>query len=124
LGGDLEHEPLCFGAATLLGLPSTLRFQNQSVRMIVHTSLGGDDVRVKLTNGCGAARLVIGAATVGIRNTGARVLPGTQRPLRFAGQTPISIPGGSTVTSDPVGLTLPPRTALTLPLRPRTRTIP
>src|SRR2546425_788460 len=113
-----------FGAVTLLGLPSTLRFQNQSVRMIVHTSLGGDDVRVKLTNGCGAARLVIGAATVGIRNTGARVLPGTQHPLRFAGQTAISIPGGSTVTSDPVGLTLPPLSDLTITLYLPTLTVP
>jgi len=122
--GTWSTSPLCFGAATLLGLPSTLRFQNQSVRMTVHTSLGGDDVRVKLTNGCGTARLVIGAATVGIRDTGARVLPGTQRPLRFAGQTAIRIPGGSTVTSDPVGLTLPPLSDLTITLYLPTLTVP
>jgi lysophospholipase L1-like esterase len=92
--------------------------------MIVHTSLGGDDVRVKLTNGCGTTPLAIGAATVSIRDTGPRVLPATQRTLRFGGQTALSIPAGSTVTSDPVGLPLPPLSDLAITLYLPTITVP
>ncbi len=75
--------------------------------MVVHTSIGGDDVRVRLTNGCGSTPLQIGAATVGLRDAGPRIHPGTDRRLRFGGRRSVSIPAGSTATSDPVGLALP-----------------
>ena len=60
--GTWSASPLCFQAATLLGLPASTRFDNQSVRMIVHTSIGGDAVRVRLTNRCGSAPLEIQVA--------------------------------------------------------------
>jgi len=114
--GTWSTSPLCFGPATLLGLPASTRFDNQSLRMVVHTSLGGDTVRVRLTNGCGSAPLEIGAAAVGIRESGARIHPGAARTLSFAGQPTARIPPGSTVTSDPVALALPPLSDLAITL--------
>ena len=122
--GTWSASPLCFRAATLLGLPPSTRFDNQSVRMVVHTSIGGDKVRVKLTNGCGSTPLEIGAATVGIRDTGARVRPATNRTLRFAGRPSVTIPAGSTVTSDRVKLAVPALSDLVITLYLPTTTLP
>ena len=122
--GTWSTSPLCFQAATILGLPASTRFDNQSVRQIVRTSIGGDTVRVKLTNGCGATPLEIGAATVGIRDTGARIRPGTGHTLSFGGQPSVSVPAGATVTSDPVALALPALSDLAITLYLPTVTLP
>jgi outer membrane protein assembly factor BamB/lysophospholipase L1-like esterase len=122
--GTWSTSPLCFQAATLLGLPASTRFDDQSVRMIVRTSVGGDAVRVKLTNGCGSTPLEIGAATVGVRDTGPRIRPDTDRTLRFAGQPSVTIPAGSTVTSDAVELALPALSDLAITLYLPTMTLP
>ncbi len=114
--GTWSTAPMCFRAATILGLPRTIRFEAQSIRMIVRTSLGGRGVRIKLTNQCGDAPLEIGGASIGIRDIGPGVHPDTARALRFAGEASVAIPAGSTVTSDPVELALPPLTDLAITL--------
>ena len=115
---------MCYQAATLLGLPKTLEFDNQSVRMIVHTSLGGSAFRVKLTNLCGTTPLSIGAASVGIQDTGASVQPETARSLTFDGQSAVAIPAGAAVTSDPVELALPALSNVTITLYLPDQTVP
>src|SRR5262249_26781309 len=121
--GTWSASPMCFQAAALLGLPRTTRFDDQSLRMIVHTSIGGDAVRVKLTNACGSTPLEIGAATVGIRDSGASVRPPVRR-LRFNGQRSIAVAAGATVTSDPVDLTVPALSDLAITLYLPTATLP
>jgi lysophospholipase L1-like esterase len=58
-------------------------FENQTLRQIVHISLGGDAVRVKFSNVIGAVPLTINAATVGIRASGANLERGTLRHPSF-----------------------------------------
>jgi len=101
-----------------------MRFDDQSVRMIVHTSIGGAAVRVRLTNLCGTDPLTIGAATIGISATGPRLQPGTMRPLTFAGEQAVAIPPGRTVTSDPVVLALPALSDLTITVHLPDATLP
>lgn len=105
--GAWSTAPMCFQAATILGLSRTLQFADQSVRMVVRTSIGGSSIRVKLTNQCGDAPLEIGAATVGIRDEGASIRPGTIRALRFDDRPSVTVPAGAVVTSDPVELDVP-----------------
>ena len=45
---------------------------NQTLRQIVHTSIGGDRVRVVLSNAFGTAPLEIGAADIALREQGIR----------------------------------------------------
>src|SRR6202158_3021170 len=87
---------------------STLTFNNQTLREIVHISIGGNRVRVRLTNAFGADLLVIGEAHVAIRSTGSSIVPGTDRALTFGGQTSLRIPPGAPVISDPVNLHMNP----------------
>ena len=115
---------MCLRAAKLLGLPETTVFEDQSIRMIVHTSVGGARVRVKLTNQCGDGPLAIGAATVGLRDSGASIRAGTNRALSFDGRSSVAIPAGSTVTSDPVDLDLPALGDLAITLYLPEETVP
>lgn len=82
-------------------------FTDQTLRLIVHISIGGNRVRVRLSNEFGATPLRIGAARIGVRASGSDVAPGTDRPLTFSGNTAITIPPGAPLLSDPVELNVP-----------------
>ena len=56
---------------------------NRTLRQIVHVSLGGDRVRVVLSNTFGTAPLEIGAARIALRAEDAAVLGPSRRPLTF-----------------------------------------
>jgi hypothetical protein len=86
------------------GLASTTGFNNQTVRMIVHTSIGGDDVRVRLSNAFGTKPLVIGAAHVVLHSGGGAIVRESDRALTFGGVPSTTIPAGALVVSDPVEL--------------------
>ena len=77
------------------------------MRQIVHTSLGGERVRVRLSNAYGTSALVIGSAHVAISAGGASISSGTDRILKFNGSPTIAIPAGALAVSDPVALDVP-----------------
>ena len=93
------------GAPQLLG-PAT-RIQDQTVRQIVHTSIGGSGVRVAVTNLFGSQPLEIGGAHIALRVDGASIDADTARPLQFGGQSTVTIEAGSMVVSDAVELDVP-----------------
>jgi lysophospholipase L1-like esterase len=81
---------------------------NQTLRQIVHTSIGGDRVRVVLTNAFGTRPLAIGGAHVALRDTGSMIIVDSDRPLTFGGVVTVTIPPGALILSDPVSLKVPP----------------
>lgn len=82
-------------------------FTNRTLRQIVHVSLGGNRLRVRLSNAYGKAPLVIGEAQVALQQSGASTVIGSNRVLTFNGQAGITVPAGATVVSDPVALQVP-----------------
>jgi lysophospholipase L1-like esterase len=86
---------------------NTQTFTDQTVRLIVHTSIGGTRVRIRLSNEMGTTPLRIGAAHIALRAAGADIQAGTDRPLTFSGFPGITIPPGAPVLSDPVDLNVP-----------------
>ena len=62
------------------------RINNQTLRQIVHTSIGGSRVRVAFTNRYGVGPLMIGTAHVAIRDSDETIVAGTGRRLTFDGQ--------------------------------------
>ncbi len=52
-----------------------IHFNAQTIRQVVHTSLGGDRVRVRLSNTFGTESLVIGAAHVALSTGGSAIVP-------------------------------------------------
>ena len=79
----------------------------QTIREVAHVSLGGDQVRVRLSNDFGAAPLTIGAAHVAISTVGAGIQQGTDRVLTFNGHGSVTIPPYSHVVSDGAELKVP-----------------
>jgi lysophospholipase L1-like esterase len=95
---------------------NTQTFTDQTVRLIVHTSIGGNRVRIRLSNELGSTPLRIGAARVALRAGGADILADTDRPLTFGGNASITIPSGAPVLSDPVDLNVPALSDLAISL--------
>jgi lysophospholipase L1-like esterase len=96
------------------GVP--LEFSGQTIRQIVHASIGGTQVRVRLSNAYGASPLHIGAARVGLRTTGASIAERSDRVLTFNGSASMTIPVGALAISDPVDLRVPDRADLAISL--------
>ena len=87
------------------GLANT-GFNNQTLRQIVHISVGGRKVRIRFST-FGANAVLIGAAHVAVQSEGATIDPGSDRTLTFGGKPSIIIPPGALVLSDPVNLCVP-----------------
>lgn len=100
------HAPLPFP-----GLPPTPVFENQTVRMVVRPTIGGDRVRIRLSNVFGTAALKIGAAHIALA-TKTGVLPDSDHAITFGGNGVVSIPPGAPVLSDPVDLKVLPFTEI------------
>jgi len=83
-------------------------FSNHTLRMNVRASLGGDTVRVRLSNAHGARPLAVGGARIALRERGPDVVRGSDRALTFGGEERATIAAGSLVISDPVAFPLAP----------------
>jgi lysophospholipase L1-like esterase len=82
-------------------------FHNQTVRMIVRTSIPGRRVRIALSNAFGAEPVVIGAAHIAVQEKGSEIAPGTDRALAFNGKPGCTIRPGAVMLSDAVDLAIP-----------------
>ena len=106
--GDL-HWVGTWTTAQVAQVPSaTNHIADQTLRQIVHTSVAGSAVRVRLANTYGTAPLDIAAAHVALRAAGAAIVPGSGRMLTFGGSPSIRMVPGATVVSDAVDLEVPP----------------
>jgi lysophospholipase L1-like esterase len=83
-------------------------FNNITLRMNGRLSLGGNMLRVRLSNAHGTKPLTIGAAHIGLRADGPAIIAESNRVLSFGGDRSAVIAAGSLVVSDPVELTVPP----------------
>ena len=93
-----------------------LVFHDQTLREIVHVSIGGDTVRIRLSNAFGAQPVEIGAAHLAVRASGSGIVPGTDHALTFSGRPRIEIPAGAVVVSDAVPVKVAPAADLAISL--------
>jgi len=99
---DAVHIPLPFP-----DLPASPVIDNQTIRMVVRPTLGGERVRIRFSNGFGTTAIVIGAAHVALLSKGAQIIPESDRVLTFSGKASVSIPPGAPMLSDPVDFKVP-----------------
>ncbi|MRW92729.1 SGNH/GDSL hydrolase family protein [Duganella sp. FT80W] len=83
--------------------------QALSLRQVIRASVGGDSVRVRLSNAQGTAPLIVGTVRVARWAGVAAIEPGSGGVLTFAGQPHVTIAPGESVLSDPLAM---PVTAL------------
>ena len=94
--------------------PATLN--NQTLRQVVHVSLGGTRVRVVLSNAFGTQPIAVEAAHVGLRVQESGVAPALVKPMTVSGEKAFTILPGATVVSDPVEIGVPPLTDVVVDL--------
>lgn len=85
-------------------------------RLVVRTSVGGRDLRVRLSNAFGERPVTIGPVYVGTAAAGAEVGAGTNRPLTFDGAPSVTIPPGGAAHSDPLSGRFPAQADLAVSL--------
>jgi lysophospholipase L1-like esterase len=89
------------------GDPTVTGFDDQTVREIVHTSIGGSALRIHLSNSFSDQALTVGAVTVGAEGSG----PDLAAPpvaVTFHGDRGVRIPAGGNAISDPVPMRVAP----------------
>ena len=104
-----------WGAPLVSANPATtIQIRNQTLRQITHISIGGDQVRVKLSNRWGTTPLVVEAAQVALRSADQNIVPKSSRPLTFSENPSFTIPAGAEVLSDWVEFEAPDLTDLAI----------
>jgi len=93
-----------------------MQLYDQTVRLVVRTSVGGERVRIRLSNEYGDRPLVIGAAHIAVRDSAASIVPASDRTLTFGGRPAVRMLPGAVVLSDPVALAVPPLQDLAISL--------
>jgi lysophospholipase L1-like esterase len=81
---------------------------NQTLRMNPRVSIGGDRVRVRISNAYGVRPLLVGEAWLGLRDKGPGVMPDSHKRLTFGGAESTTVAAGSFLVSDPIAFELPP----------------
>jgi lysophospholipase L1-like esterase len=82
-------------------------FHDETLRLVVHVSVGGRAVRIRLSNTYGDQPLRIGKVRIARRTADAAIDPATDRALTFGGRASVTIPAHSDATSDAVDLEVP-----------------
>jgi lysophospholipase L1-like esterase len=105
----LDHAPIPAGF-------SLISFSNVTLRQIVHVSVGGGAIRVRLDNTYGDGPLTFADAHAGRAGAGGAIQAGTDRPLTFAGAPSVTVAQGAEAFSDPVRLDVPAQADLAISL--------
>jgi lysophospholipase L1-like esterase len=89
-------------------LPPSPGLANNTLRQIVRVSIGGTQLRLRLSNEYGTAPVTLNAVHVAKAMTGSSIDTSTDVALAFNGAPSVTIPAKQTVTSDPFDFALAP----------------
>ncbi len=89
-------------------LPPAPGLSNNTLREVVHMTLGGSKLRVQLSNAYGNSPVTIKAAHLAVSKGGSAIDPATDKALTFKGGTSITIPAKEAVYSDTLDFNVKP----------------
>jgi len=95
-------------------MPPSPGLANNTLRQVVRVSIGGEKIRLKLSNEYGNGPLEIKAVHLAQAAGAHRIKPGTGLIITFNGEQAVTIPPGTTVVSDPLAYSLPPLTTMAI----------
>lgn len=81
-------------------------FTDQTIRMVVHSSVSGSGARITLSNRYSATPLDVGAVDVAVQASGGEATRGTTRNITFGGSHHVTIPAGEEAVSDVVPISV------------------
>ena len=95
-----------FPPTAALGIEDIRIYARQTVRQVVRLEVGGNHLRVRLTNELGLTPVKIGAVHVALSSPNGVTEPETDHLLTFNGRQDAEIPVGQALVSDPVEMTV------------------
>jgi lysophospholipase L1-like esterase len=81
---------------------------DQTIRLVVTPHLGGQVLRLHVSNRFGAKPVALARAFIGLEQAGPSVVAGSNHPVTFGGQATLTMAAGGEAVSDPVGLAFKP----------------
>jgi lysophospholipase L1-like esterase len=90
------------------GVPPPPVFKDQTIRMVIRPEIGGERLRLRLSNAFGNAPLRIESVHVAPSLQDARIAPVSDHVVTFSHSTAVEIPVGSPILSDPVEMRVQP----------------
>jgi lysophospholipase L1-like esterase len=109
--------------AAVQGWGYSAGFDDQTVRNVIYPSVGGDQIRLELTNVFGRVPLKVGRVTVAVEGPRG-ALGGPVYPVTFSGRASVQIPAGAQLLSDPVAMPVAAQRELTVSIYLPSRTGP
>jgi lysophospholipase L1-like esterase len=109
--------------AAVRGWGYSAGFDDQTVRDVIYPSVGGDQIRLELTNAFGHMPLRVGHVTVAAEGPRG-ALAGPVYPVTFDGRASVQIPAGAQLLSDPVAMPVAAQQELTVSIYLPSRTGP
>jgi lysophospholipase L1-like esterase len=118
--GTLWHWVGSWSAAQQLPEPSNQLPEpfahDATIRQTVHLSLGGQTIRVRISNAYGTTPLHLTAVHVARPSAPGIIVPQSDTPLTFAGRADVTVPPGADYLSDPLAFPVAPYADLTISL--------
>ncbi|MET8829277.1 SGNH/GDSL hydrolase family protein [Streptomyces sp. NPDC004610] len=110
-GTPARHEVVTWGASAQ---DVGTAVADRAFRLVVRTSVGGDNLRVRLSNAFGDRPVTFDHVRAGRQKNGAELVRGSNKPLTFDGARSVTVPAGEWVYSDPLPGKLPAGTDLVI----------
>jgi lysophospholipase L1-like esterase len=95
-------------------LPPAPGLANNTLRQVVHVTIGGKQLRAHFSNVYGTNAVVMNSVHVALSTGASAIDPTTDRPLTFKGAASTILPPGEAAWSDPLNFDLPPLTNLAI----------
>lgn len=90
-------------------MPPKPGLSNRALRQVFRVSIGGEAIRLKLSNEYSDSSITIKAATIALSTGGSQIDEKSMRPLTFNKSKNISIKANGTILSDPIDFKISPR---------------
>jgi len=96
-------------AAAPVAVPATVPTNPEGTyRDIVHLSLGGKALRLRISNEFGPTPLTVARVHVALSAGDDKTQPGTDQAVTFGGVASVTLPAGAVIVSDPIAMTVEP----------------
>jgi lysophospholipase L1-like esterase len=92
-----------WGPSMTIGGPN---FTNQTIRMVAHSSVAGNSLRIHLSNLRGTTPLAVGAVGIAAQASQATAVAGSQHVVTFSHHASVTIAAGAEVISDPIPMSV------------------
>lgn len=90
-------------------MPPEPGLEGNTLRQVVHVSLGGDSLRITFSNSYGTSPLTLNEVHLAVSEDSSTIQPDTDKTLYFDGKKQVTIPIDSTAITDPFSFDLKPQ---------------